>query len=61
MPKTKQFKSLIKSVEDTYLGKKVKKKYQNRYGKVYDEDEILPLSYSIARSRNIKTDVRRKK
>jgi len=56
MPKTKGFKELEKNVKETYLGKKVPKKYQKRYGKFYDEDEILPLSYSIAKSKGIIID-----
>lgn len=61
MPKTKEFKKLMKNVEETYLGKKVPKKYKKRYGLIYDEDEILPLSYSIAKSKGIKIDKNTKK
>lgn len=60
MPKTKEFKDLIKLVKGTYLGKPVSKKYQKRYGKFYDEDEIESVAYAIARSRGIKTDRRKK-
>ena len=54
MPLTKGFKELKSSVRKTYLGEKVPKKYRKRYGKVYDENDIKPLSYSIAKSKNIK-------
>lgn len=56
MPKTKAFRNLLESVEDTYLGKKVPKKYQKRYGKVYDKDEIKSIGIAIAKSRGIKID-----
>lgn len=63
MPKTKDFKKLLKNVEHTYLGKPVKKQYQEKYGKFYDENEIESVAYAIARSRGIKIDLknRRKK
>lgn len=56
MTYTKTFKELILGVEDTYLGKPVKKKYQKRYGKRYDKSEMKSIAYSIARSKGIKTD-----
>lgn len=56
MPYTKAFKKLMMNVEETYLGDKVPKKYQNRYGKKYDKKEIKPLSFAIAKSRGIKID-----
>lgn len=61
MPKTKEFKKLLSSVERTYLGKPVKKEYQKRYGKLYDEDEMESVAIAIAKSRGIKIDKRRKK
>jgi hypothetical protein len=60
MPKTKQFKELIKNVKETYLGKPVKRQYQKQYGKIYDEDEIESIAFGIARSRGIKTDFKRR-
>ena len=59
MPRTNEFKKLIKSVKSTYLGKPVKSKYQNRYGKRYDENEIESIAFAIAKSRGIKIDKRR--
>jgi len=57
MPFTKEFKKLIKNVKLEYLGKKVPKQYQRKYGKRYDLDDIKSFSYAIAKSRGIKTDV----
>lgn len=57
MPKTKQFRELIKNVKKTYLGKEVKPKYKKKYGSIYDLDEIESIAYGIARSHNIKTDL----
>lgn len=56
MPKTKDFKKLLKNVKKTYLGKPVKKKYTKRYGKIYDLDEIESIAYGIAKSRGIKIE-----
>ena len=53
MPKTKEFKKLLKNVEQTYLGKPVKKKYKSKYGKFYDDDEIESVAYAIAKSKGI--------
>jgi hypothetical protein len=61
MPKTKQFKDLMKSVKKTYLGKPVKKEYKSKYGSIYDLDEIESIAYGIARSKGIKTDLGGKK
>ena len=56
MPYTKSFLSLLENVEDTYLGKPVKKKYQKKYGKRYDKSEMKSIAYGITRSKLIKTD-----
>lgn len=61
MPKTKDFKKLMKNVEKTYLGKKVPSKYQSKYGKLYDEDEMESVAYAIAHSRGVKIDYKNKK
>lgn len=60
MPKTREFLRLRSSVKHAYLGKKVPKKYQSRYGKRYDKRDITGLSYAIAKSKGIKIDRRRK-
>jgi hypothetical protein len=54
MPETKIFKKLKKNVSETYLGKKVPKEYQSKYGKVYDEKEVKSISFAIAKSKGIK-------
>jgi len=56
MPLTKQFKELKKSVKRTYLGKQVPLKFRNRYGKLYDEDEVESIAFAIAKSKGIKID-----
>lgn len=56
MPHTKGFLSLMNSMEDTYLGKPVKKQYQKKYGKKYDKDEVKSFAYAVAKSRGIKID-----
>jgi hypothetical protein len=56
MTTTDAFKSLFKNVKETYLGKPVPKKYQKRYGKKYDKDEIESISIAIAKTRGIKID-----
>jgi len=57
MPKTKSFKKLQRSVKSHYLGKKVPAKYRARYGKRYGKKDVTGLSYAIARSKEIKTDL----
>jgi len=62
MPKTKEFIKLQKAVRKQYLGKKVSKKYQPKYGKKYDPKEVRSIGYAIAKARGIKIHkVRRKK
>jgi ribosomal protein L13E len=59
MPKTKQFKEVLKNVKETYLGKPVKKEYQERYGKLYDKNEMKSIAIAISKSRGIPIDKRR--
>ena len=56
MPHTSAFNELFKNVEETYLGKSVPKKYQKRYGKKYDKNEIESIAIAISKSRGIKID-----
>ena len=58
MPYTKEFLELWDSVENTYLGKSVKKKYQKMYGKTYDKEEVKSVAFAIAKSRGIPIDVK---
>jgi len=54
MPFTKGFKELLSSLEETYLGEKVPKQYQKKYGKMYDKKDIEKLGFAIAKSKGIK-------
>lgn len=56
MPHTKDFNKLFASVKNEYLGKKVKPKYQEKYGKTYDKKEVKSVAYAIAKSRGVKID-----
>ena len=56
MPQTKDFKKLMKNVEDTYWGEKVPREYQKDYGKIYNKKDLETLSIRIAKSRGIKID-----
>ena len=56
MPKTKDFKKLMKSVEETYWGEKVPKRFQKDYGKIYNKKDLEVLGIRIAKSRGIKTE-----
>jgi hypothetical protein len=56
MPHSKVFRELLKNLEKEYLGKPVPKKYQKKFGKRYDKDEIKSLGYAVAKSRKIKID-----
>ena len=49
MPKTKKFKKLIMAVKKQYLGKSVPEKFQKKYGKIYDEDEVKSIAYAIGK------------
>jgi len=51
MPKTRKFRKLLKVVKKQYLGKKVPRKYQKKYGKRYDSDEVERIAYAIATSK----------
>ena len=51
MPKSKKFKKLIAGVKEYYIEKPVPKKYQGKYGKVYDEDEAEQIAYAIAKKK----------
>ena len=56
MPLTSEFKELRKNVRLNYFGKPVPKKYQSKYGKKYNLNDVNSLSYAIAKSKGIKTD-----
>ncbi len=57
MPFTKEFKELRERIKREYLGKPVPTRYMKRYGKKYNQKDILPLSYAIAKSRGVKIDI----
>jgi hypothetical protein len=59
MPKTKAFKELLVNLRENYLGKEVPLPYQKRYGKRYDPKDIKQFGYALAKSRGIKTDLRK--
>jgi hypothetical protein len=50
----KAVKAIEKHVREQYLGKKVPKQYQKKYGKRYDESEVEEIAYAIAKSKGIK-------
>ena len=54
MPFTKDFKKLLGSLEEEYLGEPVPKKFQKRYGKRYDNKDIKSLGFAVAKSKKIK-------
>lgn len=56
MPHTLGFNKLFASVKKEYLGKKVKPKYQKKYGKTYDKKEVKQVAFAIAKSRGVKID-----
>jgi len=56
MPTTNAFKELFKNVEKEYLGKPVPKKYQKRYGKIYDKNEMESIAIAISKSKGIPRD-----
>lgn len=56
MPKTQAFLKIKKALTSEYLGNRVPKQYQNRYGKRYDKSDIESFAYAVARSRGIKID-----
>ncbi len=57
MPFSKNFKKLLSSVEETYLGEDVPKGFRSRYGKIYNKKDIKPLAFAIAKSKGIKIDL----
>jgi len=61
MPKTKDFIKLQKAVKKSYLGKKVPKKYQKKYGNRYDLKEVKSIGYAIAKKKGIKINKLKKK
>ena len=54
MPKSKKFKKLISNVEGYYIGKKVPRSYQEKYGKIYDKEEAKSIAYAIAKKKKWK-------
>lgn len=54
MPKSKEFKELMKNVSKEYLGKPVPLKYQGRYGKVYDKKEVKSVAYAIGNKKHLR-------
>lgn len=56
MPFTKKFKKLKERVEESYLGKPVPTRFLKRYGKKYNQKDILPLTYALAKKRGIQID-----
>lgn len=54
MPETKSFIKLKEAVKGEYLGKKVPKKYQGRYGKVYGKKDVKSTAFAVAKSKHIK-------
>jgi hypothetical protein len=42
------FEKLVKKVAEYYVGKPVKKEYQDKYGKTYDEKEAKQVGYAVA-------------
>ena len=60
MPRTKTFKLLLEEVEETYLGKKVKRPFIRTYGKIYNKKDTEQIAYAIAKSKGIKIDRRKK-
>ena len=58
MPYTKEFRKLLGSLGEEYLGEPVHKQYQKKYGKIYDKKDIKSLGYAIAKSKKIKIDRR---
>lgn len=54
MPYTYEFKKFQERIKREYLGKPVPTRYLKIYGKKYNQKDILPLSYAIAKSKGIK-------
>lgn len=60
MPHTKDFRKLLGSMEEEYLGEPVPKKYVKRYGKRYDSKDVKAFAYAVANAKGIKIDRRKK-
>lgn len=56
MPYTYEFKKLRERINREYLGKPVPTRYVKTYGKKYNQKDMLPLTYAIAKSRGIQID-----
>jgi len=56
MTYTYEFKKLRARIEKNYLGKPVPTRFLKTYGKKYNKNDILPLTYAIAKSRGIQID-----
>jgi len=54
MPETEEFIKLKKEIKKRYLWKKVPKKYQKRYGRIYGLKDVKSLTFAIAKSKKIK-------
>ena len=54
MPKSKGIKQLFRNVKKQYTGKKVPAKYQEKYGKVYSEDETEQIGFAILNKRGMR-------
>jgi len=52
MPYTKKFRKLLENVEEHYAGKAVPKEYQEKYGKIYSEQEAKSIAFAIARKKH---------
>ena len=57
MPESKAFKKLKSSLSEEYLGKKVPKEYQSKYGKRYDKKDIKSFSFAVSRKKGIKESI----
>ena len=55
MPIPKKFIKLWKDVKQQYLGKEVPKKYREKYGKIYDAEEVKSIAFAIAKKLGWKT------
>ncbi len=55
MPHSKHFDELLSNVKKEYSGKKVPKKYQHKYGKIYSEEEAKSIGFAIANKQRMKT------
>ena len=56
MPFTRKFEKLQASVKEFYLGRPVPTRFKKEFGKIYNQNEILPLSIKISKSRGIQIE-----